>query len=529
MGKKSAPPPPDYVGAAQQQGQSNLEATAAQTWANRPNINTPWGQMTWNAQAGTDPATGQAITNWTGNVQLTPEQQQALDAQMQVQNRRSQFGLGLMDNAEQALSQPMNWAAMENGSVDPQMFVNLGTRFNGNAAPRNMNAAQMGPLASGVQGGSLRQTLSGQRQQTRGSAGYGDIQDRLSSDPSQVRSMAQSAVEQLQAPELRQRRAAVETQLANQGITQGSEAYQNAMRDVNDAESRAQLMAIAAGRDEAAQMFGQDLQAGQFANQAQGQGFGQDFTNAQLANALNSQEWNQGFGEANLWNQTQNQEFGQGMQNAGLQNSAAMQQYAAQMGGMQFENQAQQQQFQNLLTQAQQGNSEAQQIMNMFMQGQQFNTQNRASNAQFATAQRTQGLNELNAFLTGQQVQMPQFFNFNQAGRANPGDISGAINQDYQNQLGAWGSQNAQNSQLASSAISAIAAYFSMSDRRLKKDIKYLFTLENGIKVYKYRMLGKNQPEIGVIAQEVQEIMPEAVHKDARSGFFMVDYSKVLA
>ncbi len=82
------------------------------------------------------------------------------------------------------------------------------------------------------------------------------------------RQTAQDAVTELQRPGLEQSREAMTTRLANQGITQGSEAYDNAMRGVSDAESRAGLMAIAAGRDEAGQLFGQDAQSTQIGNQA---------------------------------------------------------------------------------------------------------------------------------------------------------------------------------------------------------------------------------------------------------------------
>ena len=75
-GKGSAPPPPDYTGAANAQSAASKEIATQQTCANRPTMNTPWGQMAWSQAAGTDPSTGQAVTNWTGDLSLTPEQQQ---------------------------------------------------------------------------------------------------------------------------------------------------------------------------------------------------------------------------------------------------------------------------------------------------------------------------------------------------------------------------------------------------------------------------------------------------------------------
>lgn len=44
---KSAPPSPDYTGAANAQGAASMWNTAFQTYANRPDIYTPFGSMTW--------------------------------------------------------------------------------------------------------------------------------------------------------------------------------------------------------------------------------------------------------------------------------------------------------------------------------------------------------------------------------------------------------------------------------------------------------------------------------------------------
>lgn len=65
------------------------------------------------------------------------------------------------------------------------------------------------------------------------------------------------------------------------------------------------------------------------------------------------------------------------------------------------------------------------------------------------------------------------------------------------------------------------------SDRRLKKDIVRIATLNNGIPLYKFRY--KASPwkwEVGVMADEVEPIIPEAVSY-GQDGFAMVDYSKL--
>ena len=69
---------------------------------------------------------------------------------------------------------------------------------------------------------------------------------------------------------------------------------------------------------------------------------------------------------------------------------------------------------------------------------------------------------------------------------------------------------------------------FTMSDRRLKLNIKVLFTLPNGVEVCSYRFKDNDVYELGVIAQQVMEVMPEAVRQDEH-GIYRVNYNMVLA
>src|SRR5512139_136307 len=99
MGKKSPPPAPDYTAAAEKQAEASKDLVNQQTYANRPDLYTPWGSQTWQSAAGVDPATGEPITNWFSEIQLSPEQQVALDDQMAIQGGRSQAALGMLDRA----------------------------------------------------------------------------------------------------------------------------------------------------------------------------------------------------------------------------------------------------------------------------------------------------------------------------------------------------------------------------------------------------------------------------------------------
>ena len=62
------------------------------------------------------------------------------------------------------------------------------------------------------------------------------------------------------------------------------------------------------------------------------------------------------------------------------------------------------------------------------------------------------------------------------------------------------------------------------SDRRLKSNIKRIGTHKLNIGIYEYDIFGKHQ--IGVIADEVEAIMPDAVITHP-SGYKMVNYSMI--
>jgi hypothetical protein len=99
MGKGggSAPPPPDYAGAARETAAGNLDAARANIAANRVNQYTPYGSLEY-TMAGEDKY-GNPM--WSATQSLAPEQQQLLD----YQNRASlglgeltQKGLGYVSN-----------------------------------------------------------------------------------------------------------------------------------------------------------------------------------------------------------------------------------------------------------------------------------------------------------------------------------------------------------------------------------------------------------------------------------------------
>ena len=87
-------------------------------------------------------------------------------------------------------------------------------------------------------------------------------------------------------PSLDRQRTSLQTQLSNQGLVPGSEAYTNAMTDFgnqeNDARQQAILQGLTLDTNANNQAFGQAATAGNFSNSALGQQFNQGLAGAQF-------------------------------------------------------------------------------------------------------------------------------------------------------------------------------------------------------------------------------------------------------
>ena len=61
---------------------------------------------------------------------------------------------------------------------------------------------------------------------------------------------------------------------------------------------------------------------------------------------------------------------------------------------------------------------------------------------------------------------------------------------------------------------------------RLKHDIHLLGRLDNGLGYYRFTYNDEHKPYVGVMAQEVQTVAPDAVVRD-RDGYLSVLYGKL--
>ena len=90
-------------------------------------------------------------------------------------------------------------------------------------------------------------------------------------------------------------------------------------------------------------------------------------------------------------------------------------------------------------------------------------------------------------------------------------DVQGTINTGANmNNANAANAQSAQNAQMAAIGSMASSAMM-LSDMRAKTDISRVGTLDNGLSVYAYRYKDGGPMQIGVMAQEVEQVKPHAV------------------
>lgn len=376
-GKGRAPAAPDYLGAAQQQAAASKELTNIQNFANRPTINTPFGSQSWQTGSTVDPATGQTVTSWTQNNTIAPELQTALNEQLNLQSDRSQLAGDFMGRVSQEYSQPFDWMNL------PQM-----ARVD---RPSQLSAG----LADYTPG--LRTDV--QQQDVQRGLNIADNPALPQFDSSYRDTVAQSLVERMMPVHERQQNQ-LETQLANQGFTVGSEGYTRALADLQQRQAAERYNALDMAGQEAQRLFNMGMGARQ-------QAFQEDVTGGQFGNAAANQAFQQGLSANQFRNQSLGQASALDMQRMQAQNAALAQQ------------QALNQQF------ADQQNRLRQQAIAEQMQ------------------RRGMSLNEMNALLSGQQVAMPQMPSFVSAQRSETPNILGATQMGYDAALGAYNAQQA--------------------------------------------------------------------------------------
>lgn len=609
---KSAPKAPDYAGAAQAQADSSREVTEQQTWANRPTINTPFGSQTWNVTPKWDPSTQQYLNTWEQNTTLTPESQQALDSQMALQQGRSDLAAGLLGRVQDEYGEPMDWSQFQQMAQAPQAgqygqglpgfgeIPNVPSYDTGGLPARgqqlqgtdyNSIVGNLPSRGQDLQNTDYQSILQGlpNRGQGPGQEQYSPetIQRSLSTeglqgvDPSQryYSDAGDALYNQFSSrnePQFTRDSAALRTQLYNQGLREGDEAYDEEFRKLgqrqDDARQQAAYQAtIAAGQEASrmhgmdsatrAQQFGERSSTGAFANQAAqqalnqqlgigGQRFGQGLQGAQFADQQRASALGEQFGAADRAYSEQQaragqldsqraaalgEQFGAAERGFGEQQAQASQSDEQRAAAMQEMLGIGGQQFQQGLAAGSQQDQQRQQAgqeqlafgQNRFSeQMQAANYQNTLRQQQIAEEMQRRGfsLNEIQALISGQQVGMPNMPSFSNATRPEALQSLNAAQMTGQANLDAY---NAQQQGLQGLLSGGMNAAMMFSDRRLKRNIFKLRTDEKGINWYSYRYFFDDvqKVRIGVMADEVEHI-PGVVYTHP-SGFKMVNYERL--
>ncbi len=548
MGKSTpaAPQAPDPVATAAAQSKTNIDTANAQANLNRVNQITPWGSQTYTQ----GPQNPDGTSQWTQTTSLDPAQQKLLDSSNQISQGMADLGQTQIGQVQNAINNPVNTSGItqvRNGTAQGAVDMSGIPKMQANAsygAIQDRLGAQ-GPIQGQVdsggdiqktmaQPGNIRNTIAnaGQIQSgintngteglTRGVTG-GPIQSQI--DMSKVPEMvggdalrgtmqdSQRAAYNMQSQYLDssygQREHDMENKLIQQGVLQGSDAwnremqnlgqqrtfdYNNAFNNSFDKGLSAQGQLYNQGLASNQNAYGQALNNGQFANSAQAQGFGQNMANAQLnnsaaaqlndqrlqqmqaGNSAQSQKYTQNANDAAFNNLAQGQKFGQdaGMMDransaqaqqfnqnlaqGNFANNAQTTQFGQNLAGMQANNAAQAQGFGQASSNAAMNNQVASNMYSQGLAGAQLNNQAIGQDFNQTTAERANQMSEayqaqqnpiniLNALRSGSQVTAPQFGNVAQTSVGGT-DIAGMYQNQYQGQLANYNAQVAGNNSL---------------------------------------------------------------------------------
>jgi hypothetical protein len=249
MGKASSP---DYGDIAASQGEDNREVVRDQIYANRPDQYTPWGANTWDSESYIDPTTGKETTKWNQTTSLSPELQELFNKQMAIQGGRTDVAGMLTDRMGGEFGAPVNWEGLSPmGQVPNSQFT---------------------------------------------------LPEGQIDDPYQTRQRAEDAMySQAQSrlqPKFQAARDQAEVKMRNQGLGPEDSAWKSQMqalgRDETDANNQAMWSSVGEGRNEAGQMYNQQMGRNQNtfnqALNANNQNYGQAMQGANFANQNRQQQ-----------------------------------------------------------------------------------------------------------------------------------------------------------------------------------------------------------------------------------------------
>lgn len=574
MSKPKAPPAPDYAAVAQAQGAANVEAARTSARLSNPNITNPYGTQTvrfggeqifdeagYNQameayNAGNGPRDNRTFdaerylrenpdvaasaqyrnnpyahyTQWgqgegrnayfsaptrdmfttdsdPDRVDITqtlsPEQQALFDQDVRISQGLGNLAEGGIERVGQMLGSSFDTSNLPafTGSVSPNNVQSRSGQIQTGIAPTSTQVQNtIADPSRGVQYDVSNPTTAAQ----------GSVAGRFDQSGDQVSDALYRRQTAMLDPQYQQQEADMVSRLANQGIMQGSEAYNREMdnfrRSRDSAYGDARDRAILASGQEQSRLYNLGLASADLANRVNQQEFQQALARTGLSNEANAQEFAQNATRAGFNNSAQEQEFGQNARRAEFNNDAVSQMFGQDM-------QAANQNFNQGLASAQFGNTARQNAL------------------QEGLTLRQLPLSEINALRTGAQPTIPQFQGYaGQNVAAAP--ILQATGAQEQANIARYNAQAAQSGGLMNGLFglggaALLSPVGTFSDKRLKENIRRIGRTDGGLPVYTYNYIGDSQRQMGVMAQDVEKVDPSAVIEHS-SGFKMVDYSKVM-
>lgn len=392
ISKPKAPAPPDPIKVGEAQTGTNIGTAIANSQMGMINQVTPDGRLTY-SQSGattyTDPSTGRTyqIPQFTATTELSPEAQAIRDQTNRADLNLATLGADQSARAGELLSRPMDLAgapaAADRSGWQPTQF---------GAGP---NLPQYSQSGTGLP----------QFQDMGSSAGlstsYGP-EDGFSADRQRVEDML---FDRLQGQRDRDYES-LRTQLVNQGVNMGTEAYSRAMEDFDRNQNEMRMSAMLGAGQEQSRLAGLARDQALFGNTA----LQQEFANAGTA--------------------------------AGFNNNNQAMSYSLAEDQRRYGDAMQGQQFSDAMTL--QGRDDALRSQQFNQQGAIYDAQDNARSRalQEQVALRNQPINEITALLSGSQVQTPQF-GIAQPAQIPTTDMAGIMQQGYANQMANYQAQRA--------------------------------------------------------------------------------------
>lgn len=565
MPSADAPPTPDYEALAKVQGAENRDTAlfnanvnrvnqytpgGSVTWDRTPQagviprvadlqvstpqqqlpavITTPWGPAQWGAN-GYDPDAAAAAarattpaaqptqleqgpvaaqpavddgTGWNQRLTYSPENQRLYDMQQQASLQYGQTGLAALDRVQSALGQGLDMS-----NVRPTNYGGNATVSQGQDLDQIFNYINQGlPQVQAGQAGAGTATAGQDITSTFDRSGVRALPGTID-DASRQR--VEEALMSRLNPSLQRDEDMLRNRLLNSGIEVGTDAYNRELTVSGQNRNDARMQAVLAGGQEESRQVG--LQQG-----LQAQEYNQALANAQFRQAAESQMSGQ---------QTQ-----ASLTNAGLQTQASLananNSTAASAANAQAEAQRRALMV-NAYSDATRNNAAINQ-QNYNQQQDAAGFQNNAAQQELARqiALRQQPLNEANALRTGAQVNLPAFNPYYTGGNAAAAPImdgglaSGAAANNAYNQ------QVAGNNALWGAAATVGSAALMASDMNLKKNIERVGEHPSGVGRYVWDWKDGSGSEVGVLAQELQQVRPDAVGR-MPSGHLGVAYGLI--